>query len=222
MELHGVIFDLDGTLLDTLEDISDAANFVLRQHGFVEHAVERYRDFVGEGVQTLLWRILPEEHRNPENLQSCMETMKRAYLNHLNVKTTIYEGIPELLDELKRLGLKRAVLSNKPDDLTKQCVRHYFGKNMFEPVIGQKADLPRKPDPTAARMIAEEWKCEASRICFLGDTSTDMNTAASAGMRPIGVLWGFRARQELIQAGAIRCLSHPHDFLDFLRSGAFP
>lgn len=213
MSFKAVIFDLDGTLLDTLEDIADAANSVLTQFGFPTHPVDAYRYFVGDGVGKLIDRILPEEHRNEATLKKCLEAMREAYIRHLNIKTKPYDGIPDLLEKLKVKGLKLGVLSNKPDNLTQRCITEFFGSEMFDPVIGQREELPKKPDPAGALLIAREWKLGPSEILYVGDTATDMQTASSAGMYSVGVLWGFRTKEELVANGAKTVISHPMDLM---------
>jgi len=210
----GAIFDLDGTLLDSLSDIAGAANSVLSQHGFPTHPLIDYRQIVGDGVQQLLRRALPPERDDAETLAACMKTMQVEYPRHLNRTARPYPGIPELTAELQKLGLRLAVLSNKPDQFTTRCVTDFFPPDLFNPIRGLRPDCPRKPDPTGALQIISQWAAVPSRVFYLGDSGTDMQTAVNAGLFPVGVLWGYRDAAELLKAGAKRLLRTPRELLD--------
>ena len=205
----GVLFDLDGTLLDTLNDIAGAANAVLVQHGFPTHSTLAYRAFVGEGMQVLMKRALPPDHRDDATLAACLDTMKIEYQRHLNQTAQPYPGVAEMISELERRGLRLAVLSNKPDEFTAQCVTTFFRPGQFDPILGLRPDRPRKPDPAGALEVASRWSLPPDRILYLGDSGTDMHTANSAGMYPIAVLWGYRDEDELRSTGARRLLKRP-------------
>lgn len=209
----GIVFDLDGTLLDTLGDIGAAANSVLQQHGFPTHPLSDYRAFVGEGVQVLLMRALPANRRDEATIRACMHTMKVEYPRHLNKTAQLYAGIQDLLLQLRQRQLRLAVLSNKPDEVTAQCVTDFFGPDLFDPIMGLRQDRPRKPDPAGALEIAASWKVPVSDILYMGDSGTDMQTAVAAGMYPIGVLWGYRDSAELTATGAKALLKTPSDLL---------
>jgi phosphoglycolate phosphatase len=209
----GTIFDLDGTLVDTLTDIANAANTVLAKQGLPTHPVVRYREFVGDGVRVLMTRALPPERRDEATLAACLATMSVEYERHLNQTAQPYPGIPELLAGLKSRGFRIAVLSNKPDEFAARCIRGFFGPGIFEPILGLRPDRPRKPDPAGALEIAAHWGMQSRRIVYLGDSGTDMITAVHAGMFPIGVLWGYRSEAELVAAGAKRVLRAPADLL---------
>jgi len=216
MRFKGVIFDLDGTLLDTLEDLANAANGMLAEHGFPTHPTEAYRYFVGDGVQMLVTRVLPDGDRNPETIEKCMQTMRHQYERHLNVKTKPYDGIQDLLAQLKARQIKMAVLTNKPTAFAQPCVNGFFQQDLFDMVIGQHDELPKKPDPTGAYQIAQAWGLNSEEILYVGDTSTDMETAVRARMMPVGALWGFRPRNELERHGAKELIEHPTDLLKLL------
>ena len=198
----GAVFDLDGTLLDTLADIANSANEVLNDLGLPTHPVESYRYFVGDGVRVLLSRVLPEDWRTPERIESCLEKMRPSYLKHLNVTARPYPEIPGLLAGLKESGCQIAVLSNKPHNLTELCVSQFFDETGFDPVFGLQDGQKPKPDPAGARKIIDQWQISSEDIVYFGDTSTDMETALRAGMHPVGVQWGFRQPDELTSAGA--------------------
>lgn len=216
---RAVIFDLDGTLVDSLEDIADSMNATLAELGFPTHELDPYRIFVGDGVGMLAFRALPEARRDPGTLSRCVEIMRRRYTQQMHDKTRPYPGIIELLDELGDRNVPLVVLSNKVHELTVDIVRRQFGENRFERVLGPKPGIPQKPDPTAALQIAAELDLAPEHWLFVGDTSTDMQTASAAGMMGVGVLWGFRSADELLAHGASAVIAHPSELIDraFLR-----
>ncbi|MFO1501273.1 MAG: HAD family hydrolase [Verrucomicrobiota bacterium] len=207
----GVIFDLDGTLLDTLADIGNAANAVLAQHNFPTHPISAYRQFVGEGVRVLLTRSLPSSHRDEETIEACLKTMQVEYPRNLNKTAQPYPGVPQVVSTLKARGLRLAVLSNKPDEFTAACVEQFFGKGLFDPIFGLHPDRPRKPDPAGALAISGGWGIPTPNILYVGDSGTDMQTAIAANMYPVGVLWGYRDEAELLAAGAKELIRTPAD-----------
>ncbi|NOX53686.1 MAG: HAD family hydrolase [Planctomycetes bacterium] len=219
--VRGVCFDLDGTLLDTLHDIADAANSVLRQYSCPPHPVDAYRLMIGDGVNVLFQRALPPDRQDPELIQQCADGFRRAYAECWNVHTKPYPGIPELLDALTRRGLKLAVLSNKPHKHTRDCVAAYLSRWRFETVLGQRDDVPRKPDPAGAHEAAAEMGLPPEQILYLGDTAVDMQTARAAGMFPVGALWGYRSAEELRQAGAEVLIDRPSELLNLLDRSEF-
>ena len=204
-----VIFDLDGTLLDTLEDIANAMNCVLESTGFPTHTFDSYRYFVGDGVKNLVSRTLPADKRNTENISNCLEEFRKTYSLNWNVKTKPYEGIPEMLDILTERDIKMSVLSNKPHDFTKLCVTKLLPKWKFHKVLGQRDSVPPKPDPAGAIEISEYLMIPPSEFLYIGDTAIDLKTAIAAGMFPVGVLWGFRPMEELKENGARALINHP-------------
>ena len=212
----GVIFDLDGTLLDTLADIGNAANAVLAERGFPEHSLSEYRFLVGDGVRTLFQRALPQAHSDPAAIEACLVAMKREYNRHWNSTTRPYDGIVELIAALKRAKLKVAVLSNKDHAFTVKCADQFFGPQTFDIVFGLRPGSQPKPNPAGALEIAQIWERAPDRIAYLGDTDTDMRTAVAAGMFPIGAAWGFRPREELIRHGARAVIEQPLDLLEIL------
>ena len=216
MKFKAVLFDLDGTLIDTIDDIGDAVNRVLLNKGFTGHTISTYRQFVGEGSKNLITRALPEEHRNKNFISACLKEFVEDYSRNIAVKTRPYDGIPEMLDVLKVRGLKFAVLSNKPDSLTKKCVSTILSKWDFEVVLGQRDSVPIKPDPYSALEVSEKLAIPPANFLFLGDTAVDMKTAVSAGMFPVGVLWGFRTLKELKENGARAFIDKPLKVLDIL------
>jgi phosphoglycolate phosphatase len=218
MPLNAVIFDLDGTLLDTIEDLTDSMNAALSRMGLPGRSVAECRNLVGDGLETFVRRALPESSRDdPDAASRLKELMRAEYRLRNSVKTHPYDGITDLLDELARRGTRMAVLSNKPDDSTQIVVRHYFPSWAFQPVLGAREGMPVKPDPAGALEIAREWGLAPGAIAYVGDTNTDMQTATAAGMFACGALWGFRTAGELTANGANVLLEKPADLLAFLR-----
>lgn len=216
MNYRAIIFDLDGTLLDTLEDIADSMNLVLGSFGFPRHSLESYKTFVGDGMEALVDRCLPETHRNTADLKKYVAAMRDAYAKRWANKTHPYEDIPEVLDALTSRGIKLSVLSNKPDEFAKAMVAKFLPFQQFEIVWGSTPSMPKKPDPRAAVEIAERIKIPPPRVLFLGDSGVDMETAKAAGMYPVGVLWGFRSEGELRASGAQALLAKPTDLSKLL------
>jgi phosphoglycolate phosphatase len=217
MVFEAVLFDLDGTLIDSLNDIGDAVNRVLANKGFPTHSMASYRKFVGDGSRILIERALPGKYRVKKIIDACFKEYFEDYSSHYNVTSKVYSGIPDLLDTLKEKGLKLGILSNKPDAITKNCAKIFLSKWDFDVVLGQRDSVPRKPDPQGAFEAAERLSIPPSHFIYVGDTAIDMKTAVSAGMFPLGVLWGFRSRKELEKNGAIAVVDEPLDILNFLR-----
>ena len=216
MPYRAVLFDLDGTLLDTLEDIADAANEVLGGRGLPVHPMEAYRGFVGEGVTRLVTRVLPEEKRDPATVRGCVEGFLAAYARNWRANTKPYPGVPEMLDALAGRGMKLAVLSNKPDEFTRVCVREILSGWAFLAVMGLSDAISPKPDPAGAREIARRLGVPPEGFLYVGDSGIDMRTAAAARMFPVGALWGFRGREELERDGARALIAHPEELLSLL------
>ena len=216
--ISAVIFDLDGTLLDTLEDIADSANETIRQFGLTPHPVESYRYFVGNGLQTLIERIMPQDS-TADSLDRGVETFRSVYQRRWHEKTRPYPGIMEMLEALQRAGIKIAILSNKPDTFTQTCVRHFFPSINFHAVSGKKDDLPLKPDPQSTFSVLRTLSAVPQQSLFVGDSSVDIRTGIAAGMSTIGVAWGFRTEAELREAGAGLVISSPQDLVHHVITG---
>lgn len=216
MHFKAILFDLDGTLLDTLEDLGNAANRVLEKYDFPTRPLDTYRYFVGDGATVLMKRALPENKRDDDTVGACVQTFREEYGKGWNVKTRPYDGVAEMLDALTAGGLKMAVLSNKPDEFTKRCVTEFLPKWNFEMVLGQSNLMPLKPDPKGALEIARCLNVIPSHFIYLGDTAIDMKTAIAAGMYPVGALWGFRTGKELRENGAQALIKRPQEILTLL------
>lgn len=218
-DVHAVLFDLDGTLLDTLADIAAAMNRTLADRGLPVHESQAYRLMVGSGFEALVRRAMPEEKRDDaELLGELVRAMLQEYGETLTVKTRPYDGIPELTTALRRMGLPLAVLSNKADDMVQRTVGEFFPADTFAVVRGLRDGSSAKPDPTSAIGIAEELNVEPQTVVFLGDSDVDMMTAKNAGMLGIGAEWGFRGREELEKAGAARVISTPPELIEIIRT----
>jgi phosphoglycolate phosphatase len=216
MKFKAVIFDLDGTLLNTLEDLANAANHVLREFGFPEHPTEAYRYFVGEGMINLAWRVLPEEQRHDSMINQIVARYRQIYHEHLVDRTCPYEGVPELLTDLSHRGISMAILSNKPHEVTTQVVERLLSAWHFAVVMGASPNHPLKPNPQSALTIAERLTVSPEDCLYLGDTRTDMETACRAKMFPVGALWGFRTAKELLASGARALVQRPLELLTIL------
>ena len=215
MKFEAVLFDLDGTLLDSIEDLTDSMNIVLDGFGFPGHDAEVCKYFVGDGVEMFALRALPENRRDEATVAQCVAEMRAEYSKRWSLKTRPYDGIPELLDDLTLRNLKLAVLSNKPEESTKEMVAELLSKWQFYPVAGARPAVPKKPDPILAIEISQQLRVPADKFLYLGDTGTDMKTARGAGMFPVGALWGFRTAEELKDTGAEVLVAHPSEVLQF-------
>jgi phosphoglycolate phosphatase len=216
MTYRAVLFDLDGTLVDTLQDLADSANYVLASSGFPQHEVQAYRYFVGSGVRALASMALPEDARDRQTVDIVASKIEEAYSRRWAEHTLPYPGIPELLDALTDLGIRMAVLSNKPQRSAELTVSRLLPRWHFDIVEGERPGVPLKPDPFAALQIARLMKMEPGEFLYLGDSATDMRTAVAAVMYPVGALWGFRTAQELLTGGARALIQRPVDLLPLL------
>ncbi|RXJ65919.1 HAD family hydrolase [Halarcobacter ebronensis] len=215
MKAKAVIFDMDGTILNSLEDIAISSNIVLKEFNFPTHKIEDYKNFVGGGVQILLDNCTPKDI-SQELYKKVFERFKEVYENNVHNRTKPYEGIYELLKELKRREIKMGILSNKMHDFTLKYYEKFFMDFNMQEVHGQKSHIPKKPDPMGATLIAKSFNLEPSQILFVGDSDVDMQTAKAAGMISVGVAWGFRGIEELIEHGANHIVKTPIDILNLL------
>ncbi len=215
--IHAVIFDLDGTLVDSLIDIADAMNRTLSKFDYPTYHYDDYKYFVGNGLKSLVHRCLPDHKKGEERVLECLQVMLQEYGKSYADKTRLYKGIPELLDALTIKGLKKAILSNKADELTQKIASRLLDSWTFEIILGSTDRFPRKPDPESARYISKKLNTPPENILYLGDTNVDMQTANAANMFAIGVTWGFRTREELVENGAKAIIDHPSELLAFLK-----
>jgi phosphoglycolate phosphatase len=211
MMIQAAIFDLDGTLLDTLQDIAEATNEVLCSLGFAPHPVSAYRLFVGDGIEALAHRVLPPDRRADKTIASVVSLLRKGFLKRGGQNVTPYGGIPEIVEQFKLEGIALAILSNKPDDAAQKSVKQCFPKASFEIVVGAREAAPKKPDPAQALHIASVLSVSPEHTLFIGDTHIDMQTARNARMVAVGVLWGFRPADDLICHGAQILVKNPSD-----------
>lgn len=211
MKYRAVIFDLDGTLVDTLEDIAESVNQVLTRLSLPTHPVESYRHKVGSGNRVLVARALPEDRQ--ELVEPVLQSQLSYYEKHFYDHSRAYPGVEELLGKLGEMGLKLAVLSNKPDNFVLSLTERCFGNDYFQIRRGQRAGTPLKPDPTSALGVADEMGVSPGETIFVGDSGVDMQTARNAGMLAVGVAWGFRDWEELEAGGCEVFIERPEDLL---------
>lgn len=216
LKYKAVVFDMDGTLLDTLADLADAMNRVLAQRGFPPHPVDAYRHYVGSGASQLVARALPADRQDEPLRAQCLQAFLREYEAGWKIKTRLYDGIPELLDALAARNIPMAVLTNKPQAFAELCMREFMSGWRFAMTLGQMPGVAVKPDPAGPLQVIRQLGVLPEEILYVGDTDVDMFTAVNAGMYPIGVLWGFRTEKELLAAGAAAILRHPMDLMRFL------
>lgn len=213
---HAVIFDLDGTLLNTLGDLRAATNHALEVRGLPPHSMEEIRQFIGNGIRLLICRAMPEGTPEAE-IDAALDDFKAYYAAHIHDRTVPYDGIPQLLTALRKRGIKVAVLSNKIDSASQQLIEYFFpGKT--DVVFGEHVGVPRKPDPTSCRMVMQQLGVQPEQVLYVGDSGTDMQTAKNAGLYAVGVTWGFRSKEVLLKCGADVLVHRPEQILQILDS----
>ncbi|MFI1770394.1 HAD family hydrolase [Thalassobellus citreus] len=208
MTYKAVIFDLDGTLVNPLEDLANAMNKALEIYNYPKHSYEAYQDFIGNGIRSLVAKALPEMYRDEAQIKRSTESMIEIYRNHITDKTKPYDGIIDLLEHLKSQKLKLNVLSNKEHNLTKKVVKTLL-PHYFEYVEGLSKEAHKKPNPIKALEISKNLGIKPEEIIYVGDTGIDMETANNANMFAVGVSWGFRTKKELIDNGAKLVINLP-------------
>jgi len=209
MSNQAIIFDLDGTLLNTLQDLADSVNSVLADRAWPEHSVDAYRYFVGDGLNMLVRRVVPEYISDQSVISECIQAVRLEYSRRWKNTTVPYPGVLQALEEMARKKIVMGVLSNKPHEATLDAVRYFFPDGYFYMIRGALPDQTLKPDPGAALEMAASMGTNPGQVYFLGDSSVDMKTANSSGMIALGAAWGFRGRQELLRAGARHILDTP-------------
>lgn len=209
-----LIFDLDGTILNTLEDLADSTNYALSKHHFPERTIEEVRRFVGNGIGKLIERAVPDG-TNPEVTQRVLEDFKVHYGVHCADKTKPYDGIPELIGKLREQGYKTAVVSNKADFAVQQLCEDYF-PGLFDFVVGEREGIRRKPAPDSVLEVLEKLHVKKRDALYIGDSEVDIKTADNAGVGRVSVEWGFRTKEELLLQGAKMIAKTPEEILSFL------
>ncbi|MFP4356507.1 MAG: HAD family hydrolase [Phycisphaerae bacterium] len=216
MKYKAVLFDLDGTLLDTLDDLADSMNAVLEANDLAVHPVDSYRQFVGDGVVMLVRRALGRELAQDDQLvEELTAQMRQEYSNRWDNQSRPYPGVAEMLDALDSKGVKKTILSNKPHDFTQLCVSKLLGDWSFDVILGVNGEIPPKPAAVGVRHVVDQLAMTPDDFVYLGDTDTDMNTAVAAGMLAVGAGWGFRDRAELLGNGAKTVIDQPCELLEF-------
>lgn len=210
-----ILFDLDGTLVDTLEDLSEIMNTVLRRRGLPTHPKEAYKQMVGWGLRSLAEKSLPEGRRDEETVSECEEELVSLYFKTPVVKTKPYPGIPELLNKLTGKKIPMGILTNKTHHLAEEVVNRLLSSWEFVLIRGSIPGKPKKPDPSVAIEFCEKVGIPPEKTFFLGDSNIDMKTAVAAGMFPAGALWGFRTAEELKESGAKVLLSSPEEVISY-------
>jgi phosphoglycolate phosphatase len=195
-----------------LEDIADAMNTVLQNLNYPTHGYEDYQYFIGSGLRNLVSKSLPSTHNDENQIERCYQLMLEIYRDNCTNQTKPYDGIVELLDDLKSRNIKLSVFSNKADTLTKEITETLF-PGFFDPIVGLSIESLKKPNPFEAVEISKSWGLQPEEMLFVGDSGIDMQTATNAKMHAVGVLWGYRPEEELIENGAKHILNHPLDLI---------
>ena len=216
--IKAVLFDLDGTLVNSLYDLSTSTNYALEQMGFECHTDDEYRYFVGDGMKKLIERALPSENRDEETLSKCFEVFYSHYKEHFYDKTCAYDGIEKLLLKLNEKGIMLSVISNKQDEMAVNVVEKIFPKIKFHTVSGKKENYPAKPDNHLTLKIIADMGVNPSECLFIGDSNVDMQTSLNSGCESVGVLWGFRTEKELIESGAMHIVANPLEIYDIIEA----
>ena len=215
MQYKAAIFDLDGTLIDSLADLADSANEMLTSYGYPTHDIDKYRYFVGNGSRKLIERCLPaDKAADTAFVDKALAKYKECYDRNLTHKTACYDGIMEMLQTLQDKNIPLGICTNKHQSAADIIVDKLFPKDMFMSVIGDCQGLPRKPDPKKVLLIADKMGVKPEKVAYFGDTSVDMDTAKNAGMLAIGVTWGFRPKEELMEHGAKILIDSPMELFD--------
>ncbi len=208
------IFDLDGTLIDSLADIAESINRMLDARGYPRCQQEVFKQMVGDGMEKLVERALPQDARNEALIKVCVEEYRAHYDTLWNAQTRPYPGIVEMLKTLQARGMKLGVISNKAHRFTVPMTEHFFGADVFDHILGQRTQVPRKPAPDGAHEMATFLGLRTDEMAYVGDSGIDMQFAQSSGMRAVGVRWGFRSEAELIECGADVLLSSPAELFN--------
>ena len=213
--IRTVIFDLDGTLLNTIADLAAAGNWVCKENGWPTYSVEAFQQMVGHGIPNLVKRFSPADCQSPEQQARALQQFSAYYGAHNLDFTRPYNGIPELLGALRKKGIQLAVYSNKADEFSQKIVQHFF-PGVFQLVRGKLPDVPVKPDPTGTRQVLDALGADPAATCFVGDSNVDIQTGHNAGLRACGVTWGFRSKESLQAAGADALADTPEELLKTL------
>ena len=210
--IKAVLFDLDGTLANSLIDLAAATNYAIAEFGFPPRQTEEFKYFAGDGMPKMIERALPEGQKSAETVSKILPVFLDYYGEHYCDNTAAYQGMPELIDQLKSMNIKVSVVTNKNQLMAEKVVNKLYG-DRFDSILGKQAGIPPKPDPTAALMAMDKLGVKPAQCIFLGDSRMDVLTGANSGAYPVGVLWGFRKMDELVSAGAKEIISKPEELL---------
>lgn len=216
MKYDTIVFDLDGTLVNTLDDITDSVNAVMVSEGYPQRVLEDIRYFVGEGYRVLMSKALPAGTEQGE-IDHCTALFRKTYYKNIANKTKPYEGIPSLLQKLKKIGVKIGVVSNKLDEATKEACRFYFGP-LIDIAIGENPERKNKPAPDNVYEVLAQLGSSKENALYVGDSNVDVKTAKNAGVVCIGVTWGYRTKEILVQEGADYIIDNPSQLLNFFKN----
>ena len=216
MNIKAIIFDLDGTLIDSIPDIADAANQLMVNHNYPIHDTSSYVKWIGHGALKLLKRAVPD-NIDDAYLKKLLSEYLEIHTGNCTNKTSLYPGINKILDYLNEQNISISILTNKPHALTLKVFEHYLKKWKFDFVLGQMQDYPKKPDPGRAFEIADKLKCQTQEMMFVGDSDTDMKTGTAAGMIPLGVTWGYGTESSILGAGAKYLMNNTKELLEFIK-----
>ena len=215
MKYKGIIFDLDGTLVNSLEDIADSMNKVLQDLNYPTHSYDVFQYFIGSGLRNTVSKALPESNNTEEQIDICLESMVKGYSQNCTLKTKPYDGIINLLGNLALRNINLAIFSNKADELTKRISAEIF-PDYFNTAVGLSVESLKKPNPSEALAICKNWNLKPEEVIFVGDSDIDMRTAVNANMFPVGVTWGYRTEEELLASGAKMVIRHPLELIEIL------
>lgn len=216
MNIKALVFDMDGTLINTLEDLADSTNFALKQHSYPINPTDDYRFFVGSGARNLIKRALPSSDHAEDIIDEVLETYKKHYATNWRNKSRLYAGIGDALNQAVDQKLKLAVLTNKPQEFADQCAAHFLSDWPWEKVQGQVDGVPHKPDTAMPTLVNKALDVQPNEVLYFGDSDVDMQTAKNIGYKAIGVTWGFRPERELRKAGAEFIIHEPAEILGLI------
>lgn len=217
--LKAVLFDLDGTLVNSLADLAEGVNRALKTENYPTHEVEAFKYFVGDGMPIMIERALPADKKDPDTIARMLKLLKAYYSEHFADFTCAYDGVPELVKELKKRGFIVAVVTNKAQDMAEIVVKKFYG-DTFDLIFGMREGIPGKPDPTMALLAMEELGVKPEECVFIGDSGMDVATGVNSGALPVGELWGFRGEEELRKNGAKYIITRPEELLDIIEENA--
>lgn len=216
--IKAVLFDLDGTLINTLVDLSNAANYAITRRGYLPRESEEFKLFAGSGAKVMLSRAMGETNPDPDVISLIFNDYLNYYSDHFDDETTSYDGVPELISVLKAQGYKLAVVTNKVESMAVKILNKLY-PDCFDVIFGEREGIPQKPDPTAAVMTMELLGVTPTECVFIGDSGIDIQTAVASGAVPVGVTWGFRGREELKSSGAVYIIDTPDELFKILKMG---